>query len=165
MDAHVKGRTVYLKAAVVRRIREHATLAYPDECCGFLLGRDREDARDIVDVNAVANARSEERTRRYLIDADAVRDAEAAAARGGLDVVGFYHSHPDHPAEPSTFDREHSWPWYTYIIVASHASRTGALRAWQLNDDRAAFHEQPVNIDDTDAAARDAVAATQLEDS
>jgi proteasome lid subunit RPN8/RPN11 len=70
-----------------------------------------------------------------------VRVVEDAAARGGLDVLGFYHSHPDHPAIPSAFDRDHAWPWYTYVIVPVEGGEAGAPRAWQLKQDRHHFDE------------------------
>ncbi len=127
---------------VLAAMREHAGRAYPEECCGVLVGRAREDGvRDVVRIVPVENTRPDERRRRYLIGPDTVRDAEAEAARAGLDVVGFYHSHPDHPAEPSEFDRSHAWPWYDYLIVPVAADAAGEPRAWRLDDDRAAFRE------------------------
>ena len=126
------------------QIRQAARQGYPEEVCGVLLGPPAVGAeRRIVRVVPVANARAEERARRYLIPAAELRDIEKAARRDALDVVGFYHSHPDHPAVPSTYDREHSWPWYTYIIVSVAANNTVA-RAWRLADDRSAFQEEAI---------------------
>jgi proteasome lid subunit RPN8/RPN11 len=92
-------------------------------------------------VIPVENARTEERARRYVIDADVLRRVEREATDNGLDVIGFYHSHPDHPAVPSTFDREHSWPWYTYIILSVRSGDVVDTRAWQLSDDRSRFRQ------------------------
>ncbi|HUE97299.1 MAG TPA: Mov34/MPN/PAD-1 family protein, partial [Longimicrobiaceae bacterium] len=64
----------------------------------------------------------------------------------GLEVVGFYHSHPDHPARPSSFDRDHAWPWYSYGIVPATSSGAGAPRAWRLRDDRSRFDEQEITL-------------------
>ena len=127
------------RAAIVR----HAAEAYPEECCGALIGTDGLP-RSVDRVVAAGNARSEERGRRYLIEPGTVRAAERAAGDDGLEVIGFYHSHPDHPARPSGFDRDHAWPWYSYVIVPATSSGAGAPRAWRLRDDRSGFDEQEI---------------------
>ncbi len=129
------------RAAIVR----HAAEAYPEECCGALIGRDGEP-RSVVKVVAAGNARSEDRGRRYLIDPGAVLAVERGAEEDGLEVVGFYHSHPDHPARPSSFDRDHAWPWYSYVIVPVTSSGADAPRAWRLRDDRSEFDEQEITL-------------------
>jgi proteasome lid subunit RPN8/RPN11 len=126
-------------------MRVHAAGGYPEEICGVLLGRDSgSDGRTIDRIVRVANARTEERGRRYTIPAESLRDIERDARADGLDVIGFYHSHPDHPAEPSVYDREHSWPWYTYVIVSVQAGDPVDLRAWRLQEDRSGFEEERV---------------------
>jgi proteasome lid subunit RPN8/RPN11 len=121
-------------------VRAAARAGYPEECCGFLFGHAGTDGtRDVRHAVAADNGSDENRARRYAIGPEAVRRAERAAADAGLEVVGFYHSHPDHPAEPSRFDLEHAWPWYTYLIVPVHAGEPGAPRAWHLDDDRSRF--------------------------
>ena|SRR5688572_784855 len=147
---------VRIAAATLHDIAAHAAAAYPEECCGVLLGVDAGDERVISSAIAVQNERADERTRRYVIEADTILLAEATARELGVEIVGFYHSHPDHPAEPSTFDRDHSWPWYTYIIVPSRRDGAGTARAWRLQDDRAAFDEQQIVIDDTHAITPEA---------
>ena len=127
---------------LVHTLLEQSRRAYPEECCGALLGYPAEaDARVIVRVLAVANERNEERRTRYLIGPDEFRAADARARADGLDIVGFYHSHPDHPAVPSEFDRAHAWPWYAYVIVPVHDGRSGVPRAWRLAEDRSHFQE------------------------
>lgn len=129
----------------LRAIRGEAERGYPEEICGVLIGRDGEgQAREVVRSLAVANARSTERARRYLIDAGALLAAERAAAAEDLEIIGFYHSHPDHPALPSEFDREHSWPYYTYLIVSVRTGRAEEARAWRLSDDRSGFMEEDI---------------------
>lgn len=103
-------------------------------------------AKDVVRVVPAENARREGRERRYLIPPTAVRQIGDEARRDGLDLIGFYHSHPDHPAEPSVFDREHAWPWYTYLIVAVAGGSVDATRAWRLADDRLRFCEEDLII-------------------
>jgi cysteine synthase B len=121
-------------------IRAHAERAYPDECCGALLGRapDRVEALLPVD-NASDGAR-----RRFLIGPDDYRRAEMRAIETGRDLLGFYHSHPDHPAVPSAFDRDHAWPNFSYVIVPVAAGAAGAPRSWRLRPDRIGFTEETV---------------------
>jgi proteasome lid subunit RPN8/RPN11 len=73
-----------------------------------------------------------------------VRDAERAAKAQGLEVIGWYHSHPDHPARPSDFDRDHAWPWYSYIIVSVHEGVPKDMTSWRLKDDRSGYFEEKI---------------------
>jgi proteasome lid subunit RPN8/RPN11 len=148
------GKMMRLPAAAVAGIREHALAVYPEECCGALIGRalDNHDvSREVVRAVRLENVRSDERDRRYFIPSDAVRAIERDAGREGLDVIGFYHSHPDHPAAPSAFDREHAWPWYEYLIVTVRRDEVGPVRVWRLADDRSTFHEEEVAVIEEDA--------------
>jgi proteasome lid subunit RPN8/RPN11 len=123
-------------------LRSEARLSYPEECCGALLGRAGGDATpEVARAVPIYNGRADQRERRYLIGPDEVRVLEDAADRAGLDVLGFYHSHPDHPAVPSTFDQDHAWPWYTYVIVPVAEGEPGDPRAWKLSSDRSEFRE------------------------
>jgi proteasome lid subunit RPN8/RPN11 len=128
----------------LRVIHHEAGHGYPEEICGILIGRDSDAGRVIERVVPVDNARADERSRRYIIEADVLRRVEHEAKRDGFEVIGFYHSHPDHAAIPSAYDREHSWPWYTYVIVAVRRGEIADVRAWRLTDDRTAFGEQSV---------------------
>jgi proteasome lid subunit RPN8/RPN11 len=131
----------------VAAIREHGEADYPHEACG-LLGGEMEAERTIVrQLVPLPNERSDSARNRYLIDPDAFRRAQATLDRVGLDIVGVYHSHPDHPAEPSEFDREHAWPRLSYVIVAVAAGRSGDMKSWRLSDDRSAFAEEPITLE------------------
>jgi proteasome lid subunit RPN8/RPN11 len=121
-------------------IAQHGEAAYPFEGCGFLLGYAEDGRKSVVRVFPVENAReAEARHNRYLISPEAVLKAEQQATRDGLDIVGFFHSHPDHPERPSDFDRDHAWPWYSYLITSVQEGRAVKTAAWTLSDDRAAF--------------------------
>ncbi|HEX5131757.1 MAG TPA: M67 family metallopeptidase [Candidatus Krumholzibacteria bacterium] len=136
---------IRISAAQMRAIRAHAERAYPHECCGALLGHERADAREVVALHAADNRREADAApRRFLITADDYRAIERAARARSLDVLGFYHSHPDHPAVPSDYDREHAFPWYSYVIVTVRDGRAGEATSWILADDRAAFDPQPI---------------------
>ncbi|MDR1944496.1 MAG: M67 family metallopeptidase [Synergistaceae bacterium] len=114
---------------------------YPDECCGVLFGGvDREGNRTVTEILPISNAReTEERRRRFVIEADDFMRAESEARGKGLDVLGFYHSHPDHPAEPSAYDLEHALPFYSYAIVSVKGGTASELTVWELEGDRSKF--------------------------
>ncbi|MER3457741.1 MAG: hypothetical protein C4309_03050 [Chloroflexota bacterium] len=132
-----------LTAALLNAIERHAEAAYPHEGCGILLGRVEGDTRTVTDILPVENQREEAaRRNRYLIPPEVVADGEEMAEQKGLEVIGFFHSHPDHPARPSAFDREHAWPWYSYVITSVERGRASGSRAWRLLDDRSQFVEE-----------------------
>ncbi len=146
VEGVLTDRRVAVAAVVIDDMCTHAGAGYPEEVCGVLVGRDAPGVRQVLGHERVANVRADARDHRYLIDGDDLRRIEARVAAESLDVLGFYHSHPDHPAEPSTVDRERAWPWYTYIIVPVAGGRSGEPRAWRLRDDGSAFTEEPILI-------------------
>ena len=126
---------------ILGEIHAHAEATYPEECCGALLGR-AGDERVVHLAMPIDNAREDERRRRFLVTPDDYRRVEGEAARLGFDLLGFYHSHPDHPARPSEYDREHALPWHSYVIVAGAAGRAGDTTSWVLSGDRAHFESE-----------------------
>jgi proteasome lid subunit RPN8/RPN11 len=130
---------------LLESIREHGKTAYPNECCGVLLGRIENSGKSVVKLRPMENAREDSPRNRYLISPRDLLEAEKAARALGLDIVGVYHSHPDHPARPSEFDREHAFPWYSYIIVSVHGGEPLDLTSWTLRDDRTAFDAEDLN--------------------
>jgi proteasome lid subunit RPN8/RPN11 len=106
----------------------------------------------VAQAIAFENAREDSRHNRYLIAPEQFLAAERAAPDASLDVLGVFHSHPDHPAEPSAFDREHAWPRLSYIIVSVAAGRSADLKSWRLSDDRTAFAEEPITLEPRKAA-------------
>jgi proteasome lid subunit RPN8/RPN11 len=129
------------------RIRAHGAETYPHECCGALLGSDGDGAREITEVVRLTNQRNDSPRNRFSITPEDVRDADAAARRAGLDLIGWYHSHPDAPARPSDFDREHAWPWYSYIIVSVQGGVAREMNSWRLADDRGHYDAEEIVID------------------
>ena len=97
-------------------------------------------------MHPLVNRRDDSPSNRFSVTADDVREAEKVAREQGLDVIGWYHSHPDHPARPSEFDREHAWPWYSYIIVSVHNGAPQEMTSWRLNDDRAEFSSEALEV-------------------
>src|SRR5687767_7065173 len=127
-------------------IREHGKKAYPNECCGVLLGRIEDSRKSAVELRAMENTREDSPRNRYLISSRELLEAEKAARARGLDIVGVYHSHPDHPARPSEFDREHAFPWYSYVIVSVQGGKAQDLTSWTLRDDRSAFEAEDLTV-------------------
>jgi proteasome lid subunit RPN8/RPN11 len=132
-----------LSRAVEREIREWGAKDYPNETCGAMLGVDGE-RREVRELFPLVNRRDDSPRNRFSVTADDFRAAERAAAERGLDLVGWYHSHPDHPARPSEFDREHAWPWYSYVIVSVAQGQPQDMTSWRLADDRS--HYDPEEI-------------------
>ncbi len=126
------------------RIRAQAGETYPHECCGALLGREGNDGREVLALVPLENRRDDSPRNRFSITPEDVRLAEQKAREQRIDLIGWYHSHPDHPAEPSEFDREHAWPWYSYIIVRSEAQGAKEMNSWRLADDRASYAKEPL---------------------
>ena len=132
-----------------RRIESEGVAAYPNECCGILIGRDINGQRFIERLEPGQNVfQADERYHRFSIDPRAQLKAEREAEAGGKAVLGFYHSHPDHPARPSEYDREHGWPFYSYVIVAIEKGRPAAMTSWVLNDATSRFAEQMIKAEE-----------------
>jgi proteasome lid subunit RPN8/RPN11 len=129
----------------LQTISRHAMASYPEECCGVLIGRSLDDATVVERLLSVGNERQDSRHNRYLISPETVLAAQKEARALGLDIVGYYHSHPDHPARPSEFDRENAWPWVSYLIVSLAGRRVVETRSWRLTEDRASFDEEVID--------------------
>lgn len=138
---------VEIAAELLRRIRAHGETTYPEEGAGFLLGAREGNAYRVVDIVPLPNAREEEARRtRYLISPEDTIRVEEEAERRGLSVIGVFHSHPDHPAQPSGFDHDWALPWLVYLITSVEHGRAIESRAWRLTDERSGFEEVPIAI-------------------
>ena len=128
-------------------IRAHGERGYPEEVCGFLIGQASGDDKAVVRLLPIENIREENRARRFEIAPDDFYKADSAARDDGQAILGFYHSHPDHPARPSEYDREHAWPWYSYIIVSVQGGKAADLTSWVLKDDGSTFDAEEIAPD------------------
>lgn len=126
------------------QISAHGESDYPHECCGLLLGSfATSNIKVVSEIYPISNAREEEAKRnRFLIRPEELMRGERDAQQKGLEVVGFYHSHPDHPAVPSGYDLEHAWPVFSYIVVSVIAGAARELRSWEMEPDRSRFTEE-----------------------
>jgi proteasome lid subunit RPN8/RPN11 len=150
--------------AELESIRAHAAQDYPSECCGVLLGKAQGEAKHVTEALPLTNLRHdpdraqellplddpgrETERNRFLIDPLDQLRVEKDARERGLHVLGYYHSHPDHPARPSVYDRDHAWPWYSYVIITVERGTPKELTSWVLAEDRSAFGEEQLVIGD-----------------
>jgi proteasome lid subunit RPN8/RPN11 len=150
---------LWISCHLADKIREHGVETYPHECCGALLGRDQglvagagsneEDqgiSRHVLAIFPLINRRDDSPRNRFSVTADDVLEAEKSASAQGLEVIGWYHSHPDHPARPSDYDRDHAWPWYSYVIVSVRHGAADEMTSWRLNDDRQEFSPEGIEV-------------------
>lgn len=139
--------SITLTAEHRQSIEAHGERTYPHECCGIILGRMAGASREVVSLLPVDNDRGQnERHNRYTIPPQAYLQAEKAARAQKLDVLGFYHSHPNVAAQPSAYDLEHAWPFYAYVIVSVRQAKAQEMTCWLLRDDRSQFDELKIEV-------------------
>jgi proteasome lid subunit RPN8/RPN11 len=151
-----------LNKAQWESIGKHGSADYPNECCGILLGNTQGAEKEVREVVQLKNLRldparaqellplaspgRESERNRFLIDPLEQLRVEKSARARKLDVLGYYHSHPDHSARPSEYDREHAWPWYSYIIVSVQKGEPRDMTSWVLSDDRSRFDPEHMEV-------------------
>jgi proteasome lid subunit RPN8/RPN11 len=126
---------------VLEAIRTHGAETYPHECCGALLGQ----AGTALEAWPLPNTTKEGPRRRFLVRPPDYRAAEQRATATGLELLGFYHSHPDHPARPSQYDLDHAWPVFSYVIISVAQGQPGDITSWRLAADRSNFEPEALN--------------------
>src|SRR5881275_2858985 len=150
----VKVQVVGVTAPVDAAVRRHGEDTYPHECCGALIGT----AGRATATVPLPNTTEKGPRRRFLVRPSDYRLAEQRASASGSELLGFYHSHPDHPARPSQFDLDHAWPTFAYVIVSVQSGTSSDMTVWFLKDDRSSFEGGELNGDeDHDSNAAQAV--------
>lgn len=135
--------------SLLRALTAHLEAAYPNEGAGLLLGAAVNGGKDVRAILPLENRwDGAEQYHRFLLSPQDMLAGEQEAARRGLDVIGVFHSHPDHPAEPSGFDRDWALPWYAYLITTVEQGRAVRHRAWRLREDRSAYDEETIHLTD-----------------
>ena len=130
-------------------IHQNGEQAYPEEGAGLMLGRFAGDEKQVETILPLTNTREDtDRHNRYLLDPQDYLKGEMEAARLGLDVLGVFHSHPDHPNRPSEFDREWAMPWFSYVITSIQQGKAVESRSWLLAEDRSTFLEETIEVKD-----------------
>ena len=133
---------IVLPNSIAKQIESEGVAAYPNECCGILIGKEKNGRRVVERLAPMKNVfDAGEQYHRFSIDPLAQIEAEKSADDSGQVVLGYYHSHPDHPARPSEYDRTHVPPWsfYSHIIVAIEKARPAAMTAWNMDEDTEQF--------------------------
>jgi len=137
--------TTRIAKQVVDEIHAHAESTYPDECCGLLIA---DKDKRIIESMRVANAYPGPKHDRYDIDPLELFKADRAISHRGFSIAGVYHSHPDYPATLSKFDLEHSFPWYSYIVISVPKGKAGDTRSWIPSEDHRSVAEENIEVDE-----------------
>ena len=129
------------------QIDSEAEKGYPDECCGFIVGTltDPQNKTAETIIPCENQFDDNEKFHRFLIRPEEMLKVQRNAARSGKDIIGFYHSHPDHRAIPSEYDREHALPVYSYVIASAVNGKTVETLCWTL-DEESRFQSEEINI-------------------
>lgn len=122
----------------------HAREGYPNEVCGIMIGKYNGDTKETCQIRRAANLNTTRAHDRFELDPKDIIAAEKQCREDGAEIIGFYHSHPDHPDEPSEFDRERAWPMYSYVIASVTEGKEICFRSWVLNDETEQFEEEEV---------------------
>jgi len=146
MGGNKEGVVIRLDRRTLDEIHAHAKSTYPEECCGLLIAS--SGSKDVVDSVKMRNAFSGPKHDRYHIDPLELFKADREAAKRGLTIAGIYHSHPDYPATLSKFDIEHSFPWYSYVVVSVPKGEAGETRSWLPSEDRDSVAEEAIEVRD-----------------
>ena len=137
--------TIEIPKSVLQAIHDHARAAYPEECCGFLLGHSGAPRR-IEESRRARNVATENRARRYSIDPLELLHADDDARKKSLELIGVYHSHPDHPAAPSEYDRSRAASWLSYVIVSVVDGEPKDVTAWQFDETARLFRPEAIVV-------------------
>ena len=133
----------------VELLKAYGAESYPNECCGFLLGKQVNGDKEVISTFPSNNASaSAEQYHRFLITPQAYLECEKFARSKDLDIIGFYHSHPNAAARPSSYDIEHGWPWYSYVIVSVKNSKADDVTSWTLREDRSKFNPEKLVVNE-----------------
>lgn len=132
-----------IKQKLLEQILDHSRRAYPYECCGLLAGTGTE-SKNVEAVFALTNMNRERAADRYEINPEEYADQDRRIQKAGWQVIGIYHSHPDHPPRPSETDLKQAWPVYSYLIVAVEKGESVDPHSWVLNEDETEFEEENI---------------------
>ncbi len=142
----MSNATVVVPEGLVEKIKREAEETYPEECCGILIGTANGTEKNVFRLYGTQNVHSDNKERRFMISPADFKKAEQVARDADAEIIGFYHSHPDHPAVPSEHDREYAWPWYLYLIVSVENGKSSAIEGWELRDDRKSYEKIAITI-------------------
>ena len=125
-------------------IKVHVKKAYPHECCGLLIGKDKGGNKEVVETCLLTNLNKERANDRYEVDPKEYMKYDQDAGKKKLSIIGIYHSHPDHPSRPSEFDASRAWEWYSYMIIAIANGTEFEIKSWVFNESEKIFNEEEI---------------------
>lgn len=142
---------IHIKKEHLDDIEAHGKEGFPNEVCGIILGicgpgASGTEKKEVLQLRKGTNLNSDRTHDRYELDPKDLLQAEKDARDKGMEIIGFYHSHPDHPDVPSEFDRERAWPEYSYIISSIMGGKEASTRSWLLNDESHLFEEEKIIV-------------------
>lgn len=134
--------------SVMDRVRAHLEAGYPNEAAGALVGRvaSGDGLHEVVEFHAMRNTVTDRPRDRYNLDPLEQLRVQKDAESRGLEIIGFVHSHPNHPPVPSDFDRERAYSWYSYLVASVKQGRLAELRSWRLDEQTHRFAEEPLEL-------------------
>lgn len=132
---------------VLRQIYDHTEASYPNECCGLMIGTTDGQTRVAHTFRKCRNLNTERARDRYDMDPLDMLKAQREFEKSPWDIVGIYHSHPDHPSRPSQTDTDRAWPDYSYVIISVQNGAVASANSWVLNESERKFHEEPLVIE------------------
>ncbi len=141
MDS-VDKLTLRIPNRLLQKIEQHALQAFPEECCGFLIGNPTGGRRNVIEVVPSQNLAISNRKQRYTVDPLEFSRLDAKLEGSGKEVLGFYHSHPNTPAKPSHYDLEYAWQIYSYLIVSVAKNRALEIASWTLSKNSKQFERE-----------------------
>lgn len=137
---------IELAADYLKEIKSIGEATYPHECCGIMVGAVKDGIKTVTELIPAENERTDSPQNRYLITSDFLHEVEKKLRGTHQVIIGFFHSHPDVPARPSSYDLEHAWPWYSYLIVSVERGKVEEVYNWILADDRSHFQPEELKI-------------------
>ncbi|RMG77790.1 MAG: M67 family peptidase [Bacteroidetes bacterium] len=137
---------LHIASQALRTMESDAIQSFPNECCGFMFGNEKSGVRTIERARPVINSKEGDQRRRFEISPLDYLRAEQYAAENGLDLLGVYHSHPNHPAIASETDLSKAMPWFSYVILSIMEGNPADVKSWKLKDEVREFAEEEVRI-------------------
>ena len=137
--------TLKVERPVMEKILEHVRQTYPHECCGLMVGNGSL-SKEVIDYRIIPNINHDRAHDRYIMDPKVFNQIDGELREKKLEILGIYHSHPDHPSRPSEFDREHAWPIYSYVVIACEKGVKTQAQSWVINEESAHFEEEKLEI-------------------
>jgi proteasome lid subunit RPN8/RPN11 len=141
---------IKIPSALIREVYDHTEQAYPHECCGLLIGETDGQTRVAHTFRKCKNLNTERAHDRYEMDPLCMLQAQREFESGPWDIIGIYHSHPDHPSRPSQTDTDRAWPDWSYIIISVGKGTVASAQSWVLNEMEKKFYEEPLVVDEGD---------------